>query len=101
MELFAPPAQEQGQNGGIEESLPEFLPSTAERSCRQGRASSTWRDGTPEAAAPHTPALPAYPCLAWCRCQTRQWCKTMCCPGSRSEERRVGKECRSRWSPYH
>ena len=22
------------------------------------------------------------------------------CPG-RSEERRVGKECRSRWSPYH
>ena len=21
--------------------------------------------------------------------------------GSRSEERRVGKECRSRWSPYH
>ena len=27
-----------------------------------------------------------------------------CCkpvPGDRSEERRVGKECRSRWSPYH
>jgi Class III cytochrome C family. len=23
------------------------------------------------------------------------------CHGSRSEERRVGKECRSRWSPYH
>ena len=25
------------------------------------------------------------------------------CPGNkqRSEERRVGKECRSRWSPYH
>ena len=22
-------------------------------------------------------------------------------PLSRSEERRVGKECRSRWSPYH
>ena len=22
-------------------------------------------------------------------------------PGPRSEERRVGKECRSRWSPYH
>ena len=21
--------------------------------------------------------------------------------GKRSEERRVGKECRSRWSPYH
>src|SRR3712207_9491871 len=24
-----------------------------------------------------------------------------CRAGSRSEERRVGKECRSRWSPYH
>src|SRR3989442_12636578 len=23
------------------------------------------------------------------------------CRGTRSEERRVGKECRSRWSPYH
>src|SRR5256886_17544156 len=23
------------------------------------------------------------------------------CPTGRSEERRVGKECRSRWSPYH
>src|SRR2546421_7724597 len=23
------------------------------------------------------------------------------CEGLRSEERRVGKECRSRWSPYH
>ena len=24
-----------------------------------------------------------------------------CIPAERSEERRVGKECRSRWSPYH
>src|SRR5256885_6436891 len=24
-----------------------------------------------------------------------------CGSGNRSEERRVGKECRSRWSPYH
>src|SRR5688572_29864395 len=24
-----------------------------------------------------------------------------CPPSIRSEERRVGKECRSRWSPYH
>ena len=24
-----------------------------------------------------------------------------CAEGERSEERRVGKECRSRWSPYH
>ena len=27
--------------------------------------------------------------------------KTVETPESRSEERRVGKECRSRWSPYH
>src|SRR2546427_12882588 len=26
---------------------------------------------------------------------------TITSPASRSEERRVGKECRSRWSPYH
>ena len=26
---------------------------------------------------------------------------TLTSPGCRSEERRVGKECRSRWSPYH
>ena len=25
----------------------------------------------------------------------------MICTSMRSEERRVGKECRSRWSPYH
>src|SRR5256885_12862999 len=25
----------------------------------------------------------------------------LACAGARSEERRVGKECRSRWSPYH
>ena len=30
------------------------------------------------------------------------WSKrTAVAPGMRSEERRVGKECRSRWSPYH
>ena len=27
--------------------------------------------------------------------------KEFCIPFERSEERRVGKECRSRWSPYH
>src|SRR3712207_8964371 len=36
-------------------------------------------------------------------CQPRQSCKMFLCQKSRdrSEERRVGKECRSRWSPYH
>ena len=27
--------------------------------------------------------------------------QTECFDSTRSEERRVGKECRSRWSPYH
>ena len=28
-------------------------------------------------------------------------CMVALMEGARSEERRVGKECRSRWSPYH
>ena len=28
-------------------------------------------------------------------------CIIICLVLARSEERRVGKECRSRWSPYH
>ena len=30
-----------------------------------------------------------------------KWIKRETRPSERSEERRVGKECRSRWSPYH
>src|ERR1035441_5825175 len=32
--------------------------------------------------------------------EAEQRTKRYCAPVSRSEERRVGKECRSRWSPY-
>ena len=31
----------------------------------------------------------------------RKWVTSEILPSIRSEERRVGKECRSRWSPYH
>jgi len=31
----------------------------------------------------------------------RSWYRTFLEEPRRSEERRVGKECRSRWSPYH
>src|SRR3712207_7147089 len=31
----------------------------------------------------------------------RSWAGAAGGPRARSEERRVGKECRSRWSPYH
>src|SRR3712207_2352879 len=33
-----------------------------------------------------------YPLRPWTEIEEEEW---------RSEERRVGKECRSRWSPYH
>ncbi len=33
--------------------------------------------------------------------KTKEEQKTENLSGNRSEERRVGKECRSRWSPYH
>src|SRR3989475_1383052 len=32
---------------------------------------------------------------------SRPWRRRHVAGGARSEERRVGKECRSRWSPYH
>src|SRR6266566_8332027 len=31
----------------------------------------------------------------------KTWHAYLSTQGERSEERRVGKECRSRWSPYH
>ena len=37
-------------------------------------------------------------------CTAQEYMDAMTLSGSkveRSEERRVGKECRSRWSPYH
>ena len=37
--------------------------------------------------------------LLWC-VLSLQWLLLLLSTG-RSEERRVGKECRSRWSPYH
>src|SRR3712207_9165084 len=36
--------------------------------------------------------MPAYASGGWAKADAI---------GARSEERRVGKECRSRWSPYH
>ena len=34
-------------------------------------------------------------------CSNKDNCNKNCPEIKRSEERRVGKECRSRWSPYH
>src|SRR3712207_8838937 len=37
----------------------------------------------------------------WPNCLTSWFTACTFVPEPRSEERRVGKECRSRWSPYH
>src|SRR2546430_15035953 len=50
------------------------------------RSSSGWRLPPTGGSAPRRPALP----------NTGPEVRAV-----RSEERRVGKECRSRWSPYH
>src|SRR5689334_25144908 len=41
------------------------------------------------------------PTLLWTVAQYLIWYKRTELPDWRSEERRVGKECRSRWSEYH
>src|SRR3989454_11298097 len=60
--------------------------------------------GTPQ----YMPDRPYSPCsqaaqgsmrLLSCTMASTIW--TTAAEGARSEERRVGKECRSRWSPYH
>ena len=37
----------------------------------------------------------------WSLCSAAREAAIVIGPRTRSEERRVGKECRSRWSPYH
>ena len=39
--------------------------------------------------------------IDWLEQHLQQYTGTVICITHRSEERRVGKECRSRWSPYH
>src|SRR5256885_6133385 len=60
------------------------------------RSASTWKllRSVPFVRPP-APQAPAAVWRAMAPCRTRHGSQT------RSEERRVGKECRSRWSPYH
>ena len=48
-----------------------------------------------------TPAPPVGPALGQHGVNIVQFTKEFNAKTARSEERRVGKECRSRWSPYH
>ena len=77
--------------------------------CSGRRALATRQDSSPQSPAPWADALSAAPrgTVGSCfkvamidRCHARAAPKTTNAHG-RSEERRVGKECRSRWSPYH
>src|SRR5260221_8681154 len=67
----------------VESCLPLVPADPATRSAR-----------VPTIAAPHAPPAPGSNAHAAARGIPAP-------PASRSEERRVGKECRSRWSPYH
>src|SRR2546430_5073869 len=66
---------------------------------RPSRSSCPWAWAAPTGSA-----------AAWPSCSTPQTTPRAPCgrssasttsPSRRSDERRVGKECRSRWSPYH
>src|SRR2546429_7912999 len=78
--------------------IPEINPHTTEYPCPQvvcEHGQKTTQEPLPEEVrgnfGPHLTALIAYWTVV-CRVPRRL---------VRSEERRVGKECRSRWSPYH
>src|SRR2546427_5784530 len=76
--------------------LPAAL-QTIEQRRAEGIAASGGVDHRVRRHARHVHALAADPQLAALRAERDDDAAQM----RRSEERRVGKECRSRWSPYH
>src|SRR5207302_10543770 len=65
------------------------------RECHEAIATYLGQDlGSPSSAACHHPPAAHGAGISLL-------CAWIPCLPSRSEERRVGKECRSRWSPYH
>jgi len=61
------------------------------------------RDGLPSpvVVAPTAPSDDHSDLLQACEPDGARWVRGQLWAVERSEERRVGKECRSRWSPYH
>src|SRR5947209_16352370 len=58
-----------------------------------------WRDWSSDVCSSDLPPVdPRCPAIASASSCSRP---AAGCSSARSEERRVGKECRSRWSPYH
>src|SRR5574341_990224 len=83
----------------------ENHPETHPSSRRLGPSSPAWprsqsRDLSPNASGGLTPFSPPSE-LQEIPVATREQSGVRCFHSRRSEERRVGKECRSRWSPYH
>src|SRR5256885_12874875 len=66
------------------------------QTCCQGQLSILAARKTPSMGRRADPANSDLP-----GCRTTWSEPTSSCNFPRSEERRVGKECRSRWSPYH
>src|SRR5258706_7667887 len=74
------------------------LPISSRR--RHTRLVSDWSSDVCSSDLEHTSELQSLTNLdaVFCLRLVSDWSSDVC---SRSEERRVGKECRSRWSPYH
>ena len=71
-----------------------------------GRIRITWSSGPGPLSSgrgdgPGTLIVATGPGSAWLPAEAVHLCRWARNEHGRSEERRVGKECRSRWSPYH
>src|SRR5574337_13102 len=63
-----------------------------------GPLNYSWVDPSLQYPLPRTGSITTFVHGTWAPKTGTSWWQW---PSARSEERRVGKECRSRWSPYH
>src|SRR5258708_25356135 len=93
------PGGREGKTVGISGNGPELTPCSTSFARAVAPLGSHWRRKRPQASKRMAPVYS--PALG------RSFLPTICADNAasrrnwRSEERRVGKECRSRWSPYH
>src|SRR5215217_2644051 len=106
MKAIEAPARQIAENSGVEgsivvgkimESKSDFFFFQAEDGIRDIGVTGVQTCALPISAGLRLSATPRRPLARRQPACTRCWSPT----GARSEERRVGKECRSRWSPYH
>src|SRR5256884_1817177 len=79
---------------GVQTCALPILPGNERTNWASGEVSSYSLPGTQNSLAAGTESL-------WPNSVKFRYPLPSSCPFARSEERRVGKECRSRWSPYH